>query len=94
MAYDFVEQVHFKVPNISESLNDFRDCNFAESHGLITEIAAIHEGLTQNFTYYKADELEKSLASWTDFSLSVSLTLRKTLPLAGRLSLAAAWLLA
>jgi len=65
MAYNFVEQVHFAVPDISESLNSFKDGEFAESHGLIIEIAAIHEGLTQNFTDYRENQLEASLPSWT-----------------------------
>jgi hypothetical protein len=65
MAYNFVEQVLFRVPDISEGLNSFKDGEFAESHGLVVEIAAIHEGLTQNFTNYREDELERSLSTWT-----------------------------
>lgn len=37
--------------------------NFGE-HGLIVEVAAIHEGLTANFNHYSETELQSALESW------------------------------
>lgn len=46
MAFDFVENFTVKLPDFSAS-----DFNFSEAvdpnHGLIIEVAAIHEGLTR-----------------------------------------------
>jgi len=65
MSFDFVENFTVKLPDFSKS-----DINFAESfnskHGLIIEVAAIHEGLTSNYNNYSAVELEKALQSWVE----------------------------
>lgn len=65
MSFDFVENFTVKLPDFSKS-----DMNFAESfnskHGLIIEVAAIHEGLTSNYNNYSAIELEKALQSWVE----------------------------
>jgi hypothetical protein len=65
MSFDFVENFTVKLPDFSKS-----DMNFAESfnskHGLIIEVAAIHEGLTSNYNNYSAVELEKALQSWVE----------------------------
>lgn len=65
MSFDFVENFTVKLPDFSKS-----DMNFAESfnskHGLIIEVAAIHEGLTSNYNNYSALELEKALQSWVE----------------------------
>jgi hypothetical protein len=64
-GFEFVESVTYKVPDVSEDLDSFNGKDFAENHGLLIEIAAIHEGLTQNYTFYTENELENSLVSWT-----------------------------
>lgn len=65
MSFDFVENFTLQLPDFSKS-----DFNFSESfnskHGLIIEVAAIHEGLTSNYNNYSAEELEKALHSWVE----------------------------
>jgi hypothetical protein len=65
MSFDFIENFTLELPDFSKS-----DINFSESfnskHGLIIEVAAIHEGLTSNYNNYSAEELEKALQSWVD----------------------------
>ena len=65
MSFDFTENFILELPDFSKS-----DINFSESfnsnHGLIIEVAAIHEGLTSNYNNYSAIELEKALQSWVD----------------------------
>ena len=65
MSFDFIENFTLELPDFSKS-----DINFSESfnskHGLIIEVAAIHEGLTSNYNNYSAQELEKALQSWVD----------------------------
>lgn len=65
MSFDFVENFTVQLPDFSKS-----DINFSESfdskHGLIIEVAAIHEGLTSNYNNYSADQLEKALQSWVE----------------------------
>ena len=64
-GFEFRESLTFSLPDVKEDLNLFSGKEFAESHGLVVDIAAIHEGLTKNFTYYSEEELTKSLQSWT-----------------------------
>ena len=65
MSFDFVENFTLELPDFSKT-----DLNFSESfnskHGLIIEVAAIHEGLTANYNNYSAQELEKALQSWVE----------------------------
>lgn len=65
MSFDFVENFTVQLPDFSKS-----DINFSESfdskHGLIIEVAAIHEGLTSNYNHYSAEQLEKALQSWVE----------------------------
>lgn len=65
MSFDFVENFTIQMPDFSKM-----DLNFSESfnskHGLIIEVAAIHEGLTSNYNNYSAEELEKALQSWVE----------------------------
>jgi hypothetical protein len=65
-GFTFTENILFKVPDVTEDLSLFEESTYSESHGLIVEIAALHEGTTQNFTTYEADELQKSLTTWTN----------------------------
>ena len=46
MAFDFVENFTVKLPDFSASDFDFSE-SFSPNHGLIIEVAAIHEGLTR-----------------------------------------------
>lgn len=64
MAFEFRETFEVYVPDVEEQLAQFSESNFSETHGLVIEIAAIHEGTTGNFTHYSARELEKALNSW------------------------------
>ena len=65
MSFDFVENFTVELPDFSKSDLDFSE-SFNSKHGLIIEVAAIHEGLTANYNNYSADELEKALESWAE----------------------------
>lgn len=65
MSFDFVENFTVQLPDFSKSNIDFSE-SFNSKHGLIIEVAAIHEGLTSNYNNYSATELEKSLQSWVE----------------------------
>jgi hypothetical protein len=64
MAIEFSESFILEFPKLDDKLDRFNEHDFQESHGLIVEVAAIHEGVTNNYTYYPAQELEKALESW------------------------------
>jgi len=59
---DFVESLAIRLPDIEAQL---READLRESAGLVIEVAAIHEGVTQNFNRYPALELASSLPTWT-----------------------------
>jgi hypothetical protein len=61
--YEFQETVTLKIPNVEKQLASFSEGE-SNNHGLIVELAAIHEGITANFNRYSVAELEKSLESW------------------------------
>lgn len=66
MAYEFQETLEVFIPNFEEQLSSFQEgSDFSNNHGLITEIASIHAGVTSNFNEYGADSLENSLIRWT-----------------------------
>lgn len=65
MSFDFVENFTLLLPDFSESNFSFSE-SFNSKHGLIIEVAAIHEGLTSNYNHYSAEELERSLQSWVE----------------------------
>ena len=65
MSFDFVENFTLKLPDFSKVDLDFSE-SFNSKHGLIIEVAAIHEGLTANYNHYSAQELEKALQSWVE----------------------------
>lgn len=65
MSFDFTENFTLELPDFSKSDIDFSE-SFNSKHGLIIEVAAIHEGLTSNYNNYSAVELEKALQSWVD----------------------------
>jgi hypothetical protein len=65
MSFDFTENFTLELPDFSKSDIDFSE-SFNSKHGLIIEVAAIHEGLTSNYNNYSAEELEKALQSWVD----------------------------
>ena len=66
MSFDFVENFTVMLPDFSQSEMDFSESTFNSKHGLIIEVAAIHEGLTSNYNNYSALELEKALQSWVE----------------------------
>jgi len=63
MSIDFVESFTVQLPNFKDSDIDFSE-SFNSKHGLIIEVAAIHEGLTANYNHYSAEALESALESW------------------------------
>jgi regulator of replication initiation timing len=65
MSFDFVENFTLELPDFSKADIDFFE-SFNSKHGLIIEVAAIHEGLTSNYNNYSAEELEKALQSWVE----------------------------
>lgn len=64
MSFDFTETLTIEVPDVEEQISAFKESEYKSSHGLIIEVAAIHEGMTANFNYYPAKALQKSLESW------------------------------
>lgn len=64
MSFDFTETLTIEVPDVEEQIAAFKESEYKSSHGLIVEVAAIHEGMTANFNYYPAKALEESLESW------------------------------
>lgn len=65
MSFDFVENFTVLMPDFSKSDVEFSEA-FNSKHGLIIEVAAIHEGLTSNYNHYSSIELEKALQSWVE----------------------------
>lgn len=65
MSFDFVENFTIQMPDFNKMNLDFSE-SFNSKHGLIIEVAAIHEGLTSNYNNYSAEELEKALQSWVE----------------------------
>lgn len=61
----FTESLTVELPQIDDVMREFVESAKSSSHGLIVEIAAIHEGLTANFNYYSKSALESGLESWT-----------------------------
>ena len=69
MAFDFTEDVTIALPSEVNNVVDFvESTNTKEGgeRGLIVEVAAVHEGLTNNYTNYSAAGLEASLRTWTE----------------------------
>lgn len=64
MAFEFTETVTIELPDVESQLSAFAENDYNLTHGLIVEVAAIHEGLTSNYNMYTAEALEASLASW------------------------------
>lgn len=63
--FEFRETLTLEIPNIGEQVSSFSESYHEQSRGIVIEVAAIHEGLTGNFTFYSAEELAKGLSSWT-----------------------------
>lgn len=64
MSLDFTETLTIEVPDVEEQVAAFGENEYKKSHGLVIEVAAIHEGMTANFNYYPAEALENALESW------------------------------
>lgn len=64
MSLDFTETLTIQVPDVEEQIAAFKESEYQKNHGLIIEVAAIHEGMTANFNFYPAEALEASLESW------------------------------
>lgn len=66
MAFEFSETFTLEIPNVEAQLGNFSEADYKDNHGLIIEVAAIHEGLTGNFNHYSSDALNESLKRWTE----------------------------
>lgn len=64
MAFDFVENTTITLPDIGSTLFEYSESHSPDANKLIMEYAAIHEGLTANYNFYSAGELEASLSTW------------------------------
>src|SRR3990167_3505080 len=62
---EFIETLTLELPQVESQLTEFSESSFSENHGLVVEVAAIHEGVTANHNFYPANELEASLETWT-----------------------------
>lgn len=63
MALEFTETLTLELPDMREQLSVFGEAD-GDEHGLIVEVAAIHEGLTSNYNSYSKAALEEALESW------------------------------
>lgn len=66
MSFEFKETLTITVPDVEEQISSFSESDYKENHGLVIEVAAIHEGLTANYNYYSAEQLEAALATWVN----------------------------
>lgn len=64
MSFKFKETLTLTVPDVEEQLSAFSEGDYTQNHGLIIEIAAIHEGMTANYNFYSAEALKGALESW------------------------------
>lgn len=64
MAFNFTETLTIEVPAVEEQVSAFSEGEYKRNHGLIVEVAAIHEGMTANFNFYPAKALEAALTTW------------------------------
>jgi len=64
VALEFTETLTIEVPDVEEQVAAFSEKEYRKGHGLIVELAAIHEGLTANYNKYSARTLEESVSSW------------------------------
>lgn len=64
MSFEFTETLTIEVPDVENQIAAFSEKEYRNNHGLIIEVAAIHEGMTANFNYYPAEALEAALESW------------------------------
>ena len=62
--FNFTENITLEIPNVEEQLAEVFTEAERDNKGLIIEVAAIHEGLTNNNTFYSKEELENALESW------------------------------
>jgi hypothetical protein len=65
MGFNFIETFTVELPNVDDAITEFEVEEFKTGHGLVTEINAIHAGITANFNLYSPNELEQAVASWT-----------------------------
>jgi hypothetical protein len=64
MSFDFRETFTVPLPNLESDIANFAESEYSAEHGLVIEIAAIHEGVTSNYTEYSAAELSNGLHTW------------------------------
>lgn len=66
MTFEIIESANITLPLVEDELGRFKDSNYSSNHGLIVEIAAIHEGVSNNFIRYKKQALEDSMDTWIE----------------------------
>lgn len=64
MSYNFTETFNVPLPNLDQDIANFAESAYSAEHGLVIEIAAIHEGVTSNYTEYSAAELANGIHTW------------------------------
>jgi hypothetical protein len=66
MAFDFKENVTMELPNVSDEVRKLTEAQNVKRNKILTEIAAIHAGLTSNFNMYTEEALTNSVGTWVD----------------------------
>lgn len=66
MAYEFTENVTMELPNVSSEVKKLVEADNSKRNKILTEIAAIHAGLTSNFNMYTEQALASSIETWVD----------------------------
>lgn len=63
--YKFTESITLQLPNVSEQFNSIKEADSKNRFRVVTEIAAIHVGITANFNMYTESALAASVNTWT-----------------------------
>lgn len=66
MSFEIQENVTLTMPNVSDKVKKLAEADSGKRNKILTEIAAIHVGLTGNFNMYTEEALQQSVKSWID----------------------------
>lgn len=66
MAFEFTENMTLALPDVSSQVKHLSEADDGKRNKILTEIAAIHVGLTGNFNMYTEEALTASINSWVD----------------------------
>jgi hypothetical protein len=64
--FEFTENITLRLPDVSEQVKTLSEADQGKRNKILTEIAAIHVGLTGNFNMYTEEALAASITSWVD----------------------------